>query len=85
MSDQKNTPGADEQLQAEQSQSEQSQSGQSQSELPEPEQSESEQPVAQNRAARRGRADKNGGVNKVPGRPHQASFVGRRVFRRTGG
>ncbi|MCE6997615.1 hypothetical protein LZG04_22860 [Saccharothrix sp. S26] len=51
-----------------------------------PEQVESEQPaVALNRAARRGHAQKNDGVNKIPGRPHQNTFVGRRVFRRTSG
>lgn len=45
-----------------------------------------EQPAVQlNRAARRGHAAKNDGVNKVPGRPHQNTFVGRRVFRRTSG
>ncbi|ONI87177.1 hypothetical protein ALI22I_22225 [Saccharothrix sp. ALI-22-I] len=38
-----------------------------------------------NRAARRGHANKNDSVNKVPGRPHQNTFVGRRVFRRTSG
>ncbi len=54
-------------------------------EQPEAEQVEAEQPVAQNRRERRGHAQKNGGVSKVPGRPHQANFVGRRVFRRTGG
>ncbi|MFI9006250.1 hypothetical protein ACIGNX_03320 [Actinosynnema sp. NPDC053489] len=45
-----------------------------------------EQPaVPLNRAARRGHARKNGGVDKAPGRPHQNTFVGRRVFRRTSG
>ncbi|MEV0681560.1 hypothetical protein AB0I60_34065 [Actinosynnema sp. NPDC050436] len=57
----------------------------SDAEQPGSEPSEQEQPVVQNRAARRGHARKNEGVAKVPGRPHQASFVGRRVFRRTGG
>lgn len=47
---------------------------------------QSEQPaVPLNRAARRGHAQKNDGVNKVPGRPQQNTFVGRRVFRRTSG
>lgn len=47
---------------------------------------QSEQPDAPlNRAARRGHANKNDSVNKVPGRPHQNTFVGRRVFRRTSG
>jgi hypothetical protein len=47
---------------------------------------EQEQPEAPlNRAARRGHAQKNDSVNKVPGRPHQNTFVGRRVFRRTSG
>ncbi|MEU4741823.1 hypothetical protein AB0G02_15340 [Actinosynnema sp. NPDC023658] len=53
---------------------------------PEGDAGEQEQPAAPlNRAARRGHADKNDGVNKVPGRPQQNTFVGRRVFRRTGG
>ncbi|XVV05664.1 hypothetical protein ACQPW3_09830 [Actinosynnema sp. CA-248983] len=38
-----------------------------------------------NRRERRGHAQKNGGVNKNPGQPHQANFVGRRLFRRNGG
>ncbi|NUT52226.1 MAG: hypothetical protein HOV94_33765 [Saccharothrix sp.] len=48
---------------------------------------EQEQPeeARPNRAARRGHAAKNQGVQKIPGRPHQNTFVGRRVFRRTGG
>ncbi|PSL56349.1 hypothetical protein B0I31_10398 [Saccharothrix carnea] len=50
------------------------------------EQAEPEQTaVPLNRAARRGHAQKNDGVNKIPGRPHQNTFVGRRVFRRTSG
>ncbi|RKT53365.1 hypothetical protein [Saccharothrix australiensis] len=49
------------------------------------EQPEPEQRVVQNRRERRGHAKKNAGVNVIPGRPHQANFVGRRVFRRTGG
>jgi hypothetical protein len=50
------------------------------------EQDQPEQPaVPLNRAARRGHAQKNDGVNKNPGRPHQNTFVGRRVFRRTSG
>jgi len=49
-------------------------------ELPEPEAG-----VVPNRRDRRGHARKNGGVHVTPGRPHQADFVGRRVFRRTGG
>ncbi|MEU4802448.1 hypothetical protein [Actinosynnema sp. NPDC023587] len=75
MTDQKNTPSDAEQLQAEPAQPEQAES-----ELAEP-----EQPVAQNRRERRGHAQKNDGVNKVPGRPQQTNFVGRRVFRRTSG
>lgn len=52
----------------------------------ESEQESREEPAAPlNRAARRGHAAKSGGVNKVPGRPHQNTFVGRRVFRRTSG
>ncbi|WP_158840270.1 hypothetical protein [Saccharothrix deserti] len=52
----------------------------------EQEQQEQELPEAPlNRAARRGHANKNDSVNKVPGRPHQNTFVGRRVFRRTSG
>ncbi|WP_447006427.1 hypothetical protein ACRAKI_08105 [Saccharothrix isguenensis] len=53
----------------------------------EPEQdSGQEEPAAPlNRAARRGHAAKNDSVNKVPGRPQQNTFVGRRVFRRTSG
>ncbi|WP_367130825.1 hypothetical protein [Saccharothrix sp. HUAS TT1] len=54
--------------------------------IPQGDDAEQEQPAAPlNRAARRGHADKNDGVNKAPGRPHQNTFVGRRVFRRTGG
>jgi hypothetical protein len=54
--------------------------------VPQDDDGEQEQPAAPlNRAARRGHADKNDGVNKVPGRPQQNTFVGRRVFRRTGG
>ncbi len=50
------------------------------------EQEQPEQPaVPLNRAARRGHAQKSDSVNKVPGRPHQNTFVGRRVFRRTSG
>ena len=50
-----------------------------------PEQQPEEAAAPLNRAARRGHANKNDSVNKVPGRPHQNTFVGRRVFRRTGG
>lgn len=57
--------------------------------VPQVEDGEQEQPeqpaVPLNRAARRGHAQKNDGVNKVPGRPQQNTFVGRRVFRRTSG
>ncbi|WP_433270228.1 hypothetical protein ACQPZF_09165 [Actinosynnema sp. CS-041913] len=50
------------------------------------EQPQPEETVVPNRRERRGHAQKNGGVNLNPGRPHQANFVGRRVFRRnTGG
>lgn len=50
----------------------------------EPDQPETTE-VPLNRAARRGHANKNGGVQKIPGRPHQNAFVGRRVFRRMSG
>ncbi|KOX22394.1 hypothetical protein ADK67_24610 [Saccharothrix sp. NRRL B-16348] len=57
--------------------------------VPQVEDGEQDQPeqteVPLNRAARRGHAQKNDGVNKIPGRPHQNTFVGRRVFRRTSG
>ncbi|MEJ2857038.1 MULTISPECIES: hypothetical protein [unclassified Saccharothrix] len=51
-----------------------------------PEQAEHVEPeYVPNRRERRGHAQKNGGVNKNPGQPHQANFVGRRLFRRNGG
>jgi hypothetical protein len=60
--------------------------GEAESAQQEPEQESQEEPAAPlNRAARRGHAAKNDGVNKVPGRPQQNTFVGRRVFRRTSG
>jgi hypothetical protein len=52
---------------------------------PEQQEPEADEAVKPNRRERRGNAQKNKGVNVVPGRPNQANFVGRRVFRRTGG
>ncbi|GAA0243866.1 hypothetical protein GCM10010492_48900 [Saccharothrix mutabilis subsp. mutabilis] len=49
------------------------------------EQPEQEPEHVPNRRERRGHAQKNAGVNKIPGRPQQANFVGRRLFRRNGG
>ncbi|MBW4722252.1 hypothetical protein [Saccharothrix obliqua] len=50
-----------------------------------PEQAVDAPAVVPNRRERRGHGGKHQGVDKTPGRPHQANFVGRRVFRRTGG
>lgn len=41
--------------------------------------------VVPNRRERRGHGKKNAGVQKAHGVPHQSNFVGKRVFRRTGG
>ncbi|QFZ17504.1 hypothetical protein [Saccharothrix syringae] len=45
-----------------------------------------EQPtVVPNRRERRGHGQKGGAVNQVPGKAHQNTFAGRRVFRRKAG
>ncbi|MBB5959972.1 hypothetical protein FHS29_006594 [Saccharothrix tamanrassetensis] len=85
MTDQKNIPGDAELLESGQSESGQSESGQPETGQSAPEQLEPEENVLPNRRERRGHGGKNSGVSKNPGRPHQADFVGRRVFRRTGG